>query len=303
VFIVLKAMRLLLGRLGHGVESATVLEPLDLALVEGVRQRDVESLAAVGGLDDQGHGLANSKLSDLEVDLVVGANLVVVGGVGEGERKHTLLLQVGLVLGFVSCDAIKKLRGGTYNTGERSDNDGQTSQMPGLESSVLTGRALTVVPVTNNDPLDAVLLVVTGDVRDGTVLSVERVLDLVGLAVLSVDGTDQHVVGDVVQMSTVLQPGTGHGDVVGGGLALGLDEDGQVGGVLAVPGVERLEELQTVGGGRNGNVDGRAVRGRVLVGVLSWVVSVGGQTQTGWRLELELLAVCIRQFVNKGVDF
>jgi hypothetical protein len=107
VFIVFKAMRLLLGRLGHGVESATVLEPLDLALVEGVRQRDVESLAAVGGLDDQGHGLANSKLSDLEVDLVVGANLVVVGGVGEGERKHTLLLQVGLVLGFVSCDAIK----------------------------------------------------------------------------------------------------------------------------------------------------------------------------------------------------
>ena len=37
-----------------------------------------------------------------------------------------------------------------------------------------------------------------------------EVLDLVSLAVLGVDRTDQHVVGDVVQMSTVLQPGTGH---------------------------------------------------------------------------------------------
>jgi hypothetical protein len=104
VFIVFTAMRLLLGRLGHGVECATVLEPLDLALVEGVRERDVESLAAIGGVDNKSHGLAHSKLGDLEVDPVVGANLVVVGGVGEDERKHTLLLQVGLVLRCVSCD-------------------------------------------------------------------------------------------------------------------------------------------------------------------------------------------------------
>jgi hypothetical protein len=174
--------------------------------------------------------------------------------------------------------------------------------MPRLESSMLTGRTLAVVPVTDNDPLDAVLLVVTGDIRDGTVLAVERVLDLVGLAVLSVNGTDQHVVGDVVQMSTVLQPGTGHGDVIGGGLALSLDKNGEVGGVLAVPGVKRLEELQTVGGGGDGNGDGRAVRRWVLVGVLSWVVSIGGQTHTGWRLELELLAVAAGEFIFGWIE-
>jgi hypothetical protein len=89
--------------LGHGVKSATVLEPLDLALVEGVRQLDVERLATVDGVDDEGHGLVNSELSNLEVDLVVGTDLVVVGGVGEDKRKHTLLLQVGLVLGGVSA--------------------------------------------------------------------------------------------------------------------------------------------------------------------------------------------------------
>jgi hypothetical protein len=161
----------------------------------------------------------------------------------------------------------------------------------GLESSVLTGRALTVVPVTDNDPLSAVLLVITGNVRDGTVVAVERVLDLVGLTVLGVDGTNQHVVRDVVQVTTVLQPGTGHGDVVGGGLTLGLDEDGQVGGVLAVPGIERLEELETVGGGRDGDIDLRAVLRRVLVGVLAWIVAVGGETLASGLLELELLAV------------
>lgn len=32
-----------------------------------------------------------------EGDLGVGLNLVVVRGVSEGQRKHTLLLQVGLV--------------------------------------------------------------------------------------------------------------------------------------------------------------------------------------------------------------
>jgi hypothetical protein len=40
--------------------------------------------------------------------------------------------------------------------------------------------------------------------------------------------TDEHVVADVVQVSTVLQPRPSHGDVVSGALALGLDEDGSI---------------------------------------------------------------------------
>lgn len=167
---------------------------------------------------------------------------------------------------------------------------------------MLTRRALAVVPVTNNDPLDTVLLVITGNVGDSTIFAGKGVLDLVGLAVLSVDGTNQHVVGDVVQMSTVLQPRTGHGDVVSGGLALGLDKDGQVGGILAVPGLERLEELQTVGSGRDSDVDGCTVLGRVLVGILTWVVAVGREAITGWLLELELLAIGIGELINERVE-
>ena len=88
---------LCLGGLGHGVEGRAVLEPLDLALVEGVRKLDLEGLTVLG-VDSHGHGLADGELSAEKVDLVVGLELVVVGRLREGKRKHTLLLQVGLVL-------------------------------------------------------------------------------------------------------------------------------------------------------------------------------------------------------------
>lgn len=46
----------------------------------------------------------------------------------------------------------------------------------------------------------------------------------VGGVVFSVDGADEHVVGDVVEVATEFEPGACHGDVVGRALALGLDE-------------------------------------------------------------------------------
>lgn len=54
--------------LGHGVQGAAVLEPLDLTSVESVGQLDVERLAILG-LDNQGNGLAGLELGALDVDL------------------------------------------------------------------------------------------------------------------------------------------------------------------------------------------------------------------------------------------
>jgi hypothetical protein len=243
--------------LGHGVEGRAVVEPLDLTGVEGVGKGDVEGGGAIGGVDTESHGLADSELSAEKVDLVARLDLLVVFGVGEGQGKHTLLLQVGLV-----------------DTSEGAGDDGKTTKVTGLESGVLAGRALTVVPVTDDDPADALALVVTGSGGHGVVLAGGEVVDLVGLAVLGVDGTDQHVVGDVVKVTAVLEPGTGHGDVVGGGLAVGLEQDGEVERILAVPGVEGVKELETVGGGRDLDVDGGAVRRRGLVGVDTGVLYV-----------------------------
>ena len=54
--------------LGHGVQSTAVLEPLDLASIEGVGQLDLEGLAVLG-LDDHRKGLADLELGALQVNL------------------------------------------------------------------------------------------------------------------------------------------------------------------------------------------------------------------------------------------
>jgi hypothetical protein len=250
-----------------------------------VAEGDVEGGATVLGVNTEGHGLANLELSAEKVDLVLGVDLVVVGRIGEGEGKHTLLLQVGLV-----------------DTSEGAGDDGETTEVTGLESGVLAGRALTVVPVTDDNPLDATGFVVTGSGGDGIVLLGEVVLDLVGLTVLSVGSTDQHVVGDVVQVATVLQPRASHGDVVSGGLALALDQDGDVSGILAIPGLEASKNLETVGGGGDSDRDSGTVGGRSLVGVTAGIVATAGKTVTGGSLELELLAVLVLEGVGQGVE-
>lgn len=162
--------------------------------------------------------------------------LVVIGGIGEGQWQQTLFLQVRLV------DASK-----------RFDNDGASAQMTGLQSGMLAGRALAVVLITDSDPLNVVGLVVASNLghiapRVGTL-----VLDVVHLVVLRVGGANEHVVGDVVQMTTVLQPGTGSRDVIGGALSLNLNQHGQIFQILTVPFVEGFQQLQTLRFGIDSN--------------------------------------------------
>ncbi|KAF3853282.1 hypothetical protein F7725_013970, partial [Dissostichus mawsoni] len=91
--------------------------------------------------------------ASLDGDLVIGADLVVVRRVVEGQRQNTLLLQVS-----------------------------------GLQRSVLSAAALAVVIVSDHNPGHTV------------------VLQRVDGFVLAVDGSDQHVVGDVVKVTAKLQP-------------------------------------------------------------------------------------------------
>lgn len=173
----------------------------------------------------------------------------------------------------------------TVNSGKALDNDGSSSQMPGLQCCVLPAAALAVVVISDHDPRQTIglhttgwlhsvrsiclisqfreveehgfikaedkfkvcimlkkkkttkraavkgklnnpasdpHLIVTGDIRDASVLSCQVVFDLVDGIVLAVDGTDQHVVGDVVQVTAELQPRPGSADVVCGAFALHL---------------------------------------------------------------------------------
>lgn len=188
------------------------------------------------------------------------------------------------------------------DTSERLDNDGAASEETGLESSVLTGRTLAVVFITNDDPRDARVTVVSGDGGNSSVLAGELVEDLVGLTVVGVDCADQTVLRNVLEVSTVLEPWATSGDVVGGALALGLDEDGGVDNVLAVPRLEGSEELETVRLGVDLDLDLGAVSGRGLVDLGTLVVALGGELETLGRRELEVLAVGVLERVGEGVE-
>ena len=100
--------------------------------------------------------------------------------------------------------------GYTDNTGERSGNDGQTTKVSWFQGSVLSRATLSVVPVTNDNPLDSTGLVVTSGSWDSVVFSGDEVLDTVSLTVFSIDSTNEQVVRDVVKMSTVFQPWASH---------------------------------------------------------------------------------------------
>lgn len=85
-------------------------------------------------------------------------------------------------------------------------------------------------------------------------------------------------------------------------LALNLDENREVGGSLAIPRGEGLQELETVTLGVNGNLDARTVLRRRLEGVLAGVVTLGRELITGGVGEFKCLAVRSSQSVRERVE-
>ena len=85
-------------------------------------------------------------------------------------------------------------------------------------------------------------------------------------------------------------------------LARCLDEDGEVFRGLTVPRGERLEELETVRGGADGDLDAGTVSGRRLEGVLSGVISARRKLIAVGLSELERLAIRTGQAVSERVE-
>lgn len=77
----------------------------------------------------------------------------------------------------------------TVNSGKTLDNDGTTTEVTGLKSGMLSATSLAVVLITNGDPLDALGLVVAGNVRHTAPLSGQLVLNFVGFIVFRVNGS------------------------------------------------------------------------------------------------------------------
>ena len=108
------------------------------------------------------------------------------------------------------------------NASKALDNDSTSAQVSGLESGVLATAALAVVLVADGHPADAFRLVVARHVGHLAPIASELVADVVRLVVLEVDGADEHVVRDVVQVATVLEPRASRAYVIGRALTLDL---------------------------------------------------------------------------------
>lgn len=61
-----------------------------------------------------------------------------------------------------------------------------------------------------------------GHIRHTVIVSSQLVLDLVDGVILNVYGSNEQIVGDVVQVAAEFQPGPSSADVVGGTLSLHL---------------------------------------------------------------------------------
>ncbi|KAH3661168.1 hypothetical protein OGAPHI_006575 [Ogataea philodendri] len=199
------------------VDSRTGFEELDLVLTHGVLTVDLELLARLLGHLD----LENSAVVTLlghhvwktnGGEHVGGADSVVIGLVGKGQRQHTLLLEVGFV-----------------DSGKRLDQNDLASKESWRKSSMFSGRTFSVIMLCNHTPFSVLVLPFHHELWNTVWLAVE-VVSNVHLASLLVLGTDQRVVRDVFQMSLVFQPHTGSRNVVR---------------------IERLQKLQSVGLWRN----------------------------------------------------
>src|SRR5205823_1486935 len=119
-------------------------------------------------------------------DPVVLTDLVVGGGVGEGQGEEALLFGVGLV-----------------DPSERAGEDGDGPPVAGFHGGVFAGRALAVVLVAHRAPAHACLGQVPGDVRERAGVAVEGVDPFPGHARVRVDHAGEQVGGDVLEVTAV----------------------------------------------------------------------------------------------------
>ena len=180
---------------------------------------------------DDGERAAGSELREADDrEKVVLAYLIIIVLVGKGQREHPLFLEVGLM-----------------NAGETLGQNHPHAQEPRLHSRMFTAAALAVVVFGHDDARQPLLLVVFGGGGDGFVVAVQPVFHTARLTVERVDRTHEQIVGDVFEVAAKLEPRPGHRDVVGGTLALHLDEQRHVEEVVPVPRGEGREPLQAVG--------------------------------------------------------
>src|SRR5438309_2732302 len=157
---------------------------------------------------------------------------------------------------------------------------------------MLPAAALPVILVADHDRADALRFVPAGDLRYGKPRFARQ--DIRALAWLGrkcIVRPKEHIVADLVQMASELEPGSCRRNVIGRRLAFGLDQQGKFLEILAVPARKWLQQLQPIAGRRD--FDGQFL----AVGCWRNKPFLPLRETLGWKffslrpLELEFLAI------------
>ena len=245
-------------------------------------------LAAVGVLQHCRYRAARREFRQpYQAHPVVVLHPIPVGRVLKGKRQQALLFEVGFV-----------------DAGEAAGDDGGGAEHPGRQGSVFPAGTLAVVFIADGDPADALGVVGAGNLRDGhNLLAGELVFARAGVLGKGVVGAQEHIVAEVVQMPAEAQPGAGRGNGVGGRLALGFDQDGDVLKVAAIPGFPGFQHLEAAAGGVDAHFHIAAVGRRFHIHIGAGVKAGGRHFGGGrGRLEHKLVAGGVHQRVGERVE-
>src|SRR5258708_5137442 len=267
------------------IQGASCFEPFDLWFIVGMVEGDFV-FAAVLMVQDHGQGFAGSERAEAcDIDAVVLLYFVVIFFAREGQGQHALFLQVGLV-----------------DTGEAPHDDGPYAAVAGFHGGMFAVGAFSVILVAYHYGADAGCLVSSCRSRYRSVLACQLVPDGVRFLVVEVDGADEHIVGNIIQVAAEFEPGACHGDMVGRTFSFGFDQQFEPFQVDAFPGGEGGQELEALAVRLDGYLYawsgfGWGVGARVFEGE-----GFGGQVHAGGFIEHDVFSLLVLQGIFQGVE-
>eukprot|EP00733_Pompholyxophrys_punicea_P001902 Pompholyxophrys_punicea_v1_NODE_1155_length_904_cov_16.810365.p1 type:complete len:174 gc:universal NODE_1155_length_904_cov_16.810365:876-355(-) len=172
--------------------------------------------------------------------------------------------------------------------------------MTNLQSSMFTRGTFSIIFITNHNPRQSGFLIATCHSGYSIESICGTVKNRIGKIILRVQCTNQHIVGYVVQMTTIFQPRTSHTDVVGGTFSFHFNEDWKLLKILSIPSLEGSQKLKPITGWRYFNFYIRCFRRRSLISVNTSIITTFWQFITVWRRKFES-TICASERICFGI--
>src|SRR5690606_13043924 len=153
-----------------------------------------------------------------DIDNIIFLHFIVVFFVIESKCEHTLFLQVGFM-----------------DTSEALYDDCAYTQMSGFHSGMFSGATFAVDFITDYYAAETGSFINALNFWNLIIFSGQLVFYLIAFHIESIDGANQHIVRDIIEVTSVFQPWTSHGDMVSSTFSVGFNQQFQTCKISAFP--------------------------------------------------------------------